>query len=659
MREKISNMIFLASLIITFFVPLKFVHASEIVKKQVVSLSLKRVYVNPIGSDHIAYNTNVNLNNVDTVKFEETYTDQGYIYSGECVETAGCQQVSHKKVVTLNNADSTSIDNFNFAVYLSSLDISTKQKAASFMANFGLSSSGEFEKYNHYSFDENVFDSTCQSIYDFYPKRYNTKEGETSKKYFVNNDVKIDSSKVYYAGENKNLIGNEISSVEYFKLKICLSKYYAAFAADLDDREYVDPYTVDYLNIGDTFYTEIGGMSEYVESNESFATNIKNKYVCMLGMHVDYGMKNGMDNIKSFIPDGENSLHATVLPDSVISGKSNEQILSLCESYFNATNVGVYKITDVSVNSTKSNIKNTSASLTCKWNYKPDDYDNSVVMSFRLNVSLKNHRMYFDAYNNIESLYPFLQFSHDEVVKILNNDKTFADKLENFIAKDVPSGYKVDEDFEDIKRIGVISIIGGVSLIVIGVVLTIATGGAAGGIAAKMASLGLKLTVFGIVDVAVINILNHTKNIVYSAFGVYTKGTVSFLYNHIDDEANLLKKIESSHPYSKIVCTYDDTPPDVEITPGEEVIECKTLLGDKFGKILSYVLNILRILAFALLALFSIFDFVKPIISNDADMLQKAGSTFVKRLIIFVMIFFVPALVKLLLTLIDKKSCSI
>lgn len=76
-----------------------------------------------------------------------------------------------------------------------------------------------------------------------------------------------------------------------------------------------------------------------------------------------------------------------------------------------------------------------------------------------------------------------------------------------------------------------------------------------------------------------------------------------------------------------------------------------------FGKVLRTILNIIRTIAIIILILFGIMDFVKAITSSDEDALKKAGNTFVKRLIIIVLILFIPAIIELLFSLIDKESC--
>lgn len=88
-------------------------------------------------------------------------------------------------------------------------------------------------------------------------------------------------------------------------------------------------------------------------------------------------------------------------------------------------------------------------------------------------------------------------------------------------------------------------------------------------------------------------------------------------------------------------------------------VNCETILDGDFGKILKYILNIIRFIACTILILFSVMDFVKPILSGDDEMLKKSGRIFIKRLIIFVLILFLPVLIELLLSLIDKTSCRI
>ena len=66
---------------------------------------------------------------------------------------------------------------------------------------------------------------------------------------------------------------------------------------------------------------------------------------------------------------------------------------------------------------------------------------------------------------------------------------------------------------------------------------------------------------------------------------------------------------------------------------------------------MQWILNVMKYIAIvALLALVTM-DFFKALVSNDKDALKKAGSTAAKRFIYCVMIFFLPIIVDLIMSL--------
>ena len=76
----------------------------------------------------------------------------------------------------------------------------------------------------------------------------------------------------------------------------------------------------------------------------------------------------------------------------------------------------------------------------------------------------------------------------------------------------------------------------------------------------------------------------------------------------------------------------------------------------------------IRILVPILLIALGAFDFANAIISQDQEALKKSSSKFMKRAIAAVAVFFVPLIVKVLLSLpgikdninlVDDKTCSI
>ena len=77
-------------------------------------------------------------------------------------------------------------------------------------------------------------------------------------------------------------------------------------------------------------------------------------------------------------------------------------------------------------------------------------------------------------------------------------------------------------------------------------------------------------------------------------------------------------------------------------------------------------MNIIKIIVPILVVVFSILEFGKVILSSDADEMKKAQAKFIKRLIIAVIIFFVPLLVNFILNMansvwgaINGGSCGI
>lgn len=89
------------------------------------------------------------------------------------------------------------------------------------------------------------------------------------------------------------------------------------------------------------------------------------------------------------------------------------------------------------------------------------------------------------------------------------------------------------------------------------------------------------------------------------------------------------------------------------------VVDCETLLGeDLINKINSY-LKIIRISVPILLLVYGIMDFVKALFSPEEGEMKKAQQTFMKRLLIAVLIFLVPILVNLLLNLANQVWSTI
>lgn len=99
--------------------------------------------------------------------------------------------------------------------------------------------------------------------------------------------------------------------------------------------------------------------------------------------------------------------------------------------------------------------------------------------------------------------------------------------------------------------------------------------------------------------------------------------------------------------------------------PGQA--ECDLLFGDPsnpesiaylINEILSYVRVIVPVLAIVLGSI----DLFKALVASNPDAMKKAQSTFVKRLIFAVAVFFVPAIISIIMWVIESglnaKPCS-
>ena len=104
------------------------------------------------------------------------------------------------------------------------------------------------------------------------------------------------------------------------------------------------------------------------------------------------------------------------------------------------------------------------------------------------------------------------------------------------------------------------------------------------------------------------------------------------------------------------------------IDPNPEPIKggCSELIGSDMQKLLKNVVNVLRIMIPIILNVFGVIDFVKAIFANDEDKMKKAQSIFIRRLIIGVVIYLIPTVLKLILTVahniwpvIDNTLCGI
>lgn len=86
------------------------------------------------------------------------------------------------------------------------------------------------------------------------------------------------------------------------------------------------------------------------------------------------------------------------------------------------------------------------------------------------------------------------------------------------------------------------------------------------------------------------------------------------------------------------------------IGAGELPIDCG-LLDPELVSTIQQIFDIVRLIVPIILVLFGSMDFGKAVIANDPDALKKAASSFLKRAVAAVIIFFLPTIIRYLLTL--------
>ena len=82
------------------------------------------------------------------------------------------------------------------------------------------------------------------------------------------------------------------------------------------------------------------------------------------------------------------------------------------------------------------------------------------------------------------------------------------------------------------------------------------------------------------------------------------------------------------------------------------------LIPSEIANTIGTVYNILLIAVPVMVVLFGVIDFVKAVASGKADDISKNTSTFIKRLITGIIVFFVLALVKLVVNLVQTDNTN-
>lgn len=85
---------------------------------------------------------------------------------------------------------------------------------------------------------------------------------------------------------------------------------------------------------------------------------------------------------------------------------------------------------------------------------------------------------------------------------------------------------------------------------------------------------------------------------------------------------------------------------------------CSNILGQELADILNYVFQIIRIVVPILVVILITIDFTKAVAASKEEDMKKAQKTAIKRIIVGVIIFFVPTIVKIILWLIGRTDST-
>lgn len=314
-----------------------------------------------------------------------------------------------------------------------------------------------------------------------------------------------------------------------------------------------------------------------------------------------------------------------------------------------AYDLQVYSVSEFSQSVSKFNISNDSIGMECSWNI--DNNGEKAVASTKFYVSLAGDYGFtgFGNFVNVGEFSPAVELTPNEIENMLNKN----DSLKNLFANSITSEAPPDP----LAGTKVAIVVGSVLVMAFLTVTTFGAGAAIG--VSVIAGFAFKTAVT----------LAATGGLIFlTDIGSSVINAVETMTGTLKSKAWLFYKNGNTNSSKKVdgaKCVYTKFSPESDIKKYNQKVTCEDLFynsnGTKtsFYKILEYVFKIVRIVAVSLLVLFSVMDFVKPIVSGDADTLNKSTGKFVKRLIVFVLIMFVPSLVELLLSLIGKSSCNL
>lgn len=87
----------------------------------------------------------------------------------------------------------------------------------------------------------------------------------------------------------------------------------------------------------------------------------------------------------------------------------------------------------------------------------------------------------------------------------------------------------------------------------------------------------------------------------------------------------------------------------VQLGLNNDVFDCDTLFGGEIAELISGAYFVIEIISILILIVFSVLDYSKVILNGESDEIKKSNQKLMKRLIIVVVIFLLPALVNTVL----------
>ena len=134
------------------------------------------------------------------------------------------------------------------------------------------------------------------------------------------------------------------------------------------------------------------------------------------------------------------------------------------------------------------------------------------------------------------------------------------------------------------------------------------------------------------------------------------KYTAMFYYavSYMDSNPNAYFLNADQTERIKVLLDKFETLVEKEVLDIYPVTSCEGLLGENLINRINSYLNIIKIAVPIILIGFGIIEFTKAIFSENEDTMRKAQKQFIKRIAIAILIFFVPTILNLLLTLANK-----